>query len=61
MRIERASGELVMLCNADLFPSATYLSTLQDFFDRHPSHPYIVAWDKPKVAAFRTGFPSLAR
>jgi len=33
----------------------------QDFFDRHPSHPYIVAWDKPKVAAFRTGFPSLAR
>jgi peptide-methionine (S)-S-oxide reductase len=33
----------------------------QDFFDRHPSHPYIVAWDKPKLAAFRAGFPSLAR
>ena len=33
----------------------------QDFFDRHPSHPYIVAWDKPKVAAFRAAFPTLAR
>ena len=33
--IERATGELVMLCNADLFPSPTYLSTLQEFFDRH--------------------------
>ncbi|HEX8554795.1 MAG TPA: peptide-methionine (S)-S-oxide reductase MsrA, partial [Sphingomonas sp.] len=25
----------------------------QDFFDRNPTHPYIVTWDKPKVAAFR--------
>ena len=33
--IERATGDLVMLCNADLFPSPTYVSTLQDFFDRH--------------------------
>jgi GT2 family glycosyltransferase len=33
--IERATGDLVMLCNADLFPSPTYLSTLQDFFNRH--------------------------
>ncbi len=33
----------------------------QNFFDRHPSHPYIVAWDKPKVAAFRAGFPALVR
>ncbi len=33
----------------------------QDFFDRNLSHPYIVAWDKPKVAAFRTGFPSLVQ
>ncbi|MGE6155653.1 peptide-methionine (S)-S-oxide reductase, partial [Klebsiella pneumoniae] len=21
----------------------------QNFFDRNPTHPYIVAWDKPKV------------
>jgi GT2 family glycosyltransferase len=35
--IERASGDLVMLCNADLFPSPTYLSTLQEFFDRRPN------------------------
>jgi GT2 family glycosyltransferase len=27
--IEHASGDLVMLCNADLFPPPTYLSTLQ--------------------------------
>lgn len=32
----------------------------QDFFRRNPSHPYIVRWDKPKVAAFRAGFPRLA-
>ena len=32
----------------------------QDFFWRNPSHPYIVRWDKPKVAAFRNAFPNLA-
>ncbi len=29
----------------------------QDFYDRNPMHPYIVRWDKPKVAGFRAGFP----
>lgn len=33
----------------------------QDFYDRNPTHPYIMRWDKPKVAGFRTGFPDLAR
>ncbi|WP_188658633.1 peptide-methionine (S)-S-oxide reductase MsrA [Sphingomonas metalli] len=33
----------------------------QNFFDRHPDHPYIVMWDKPKVAAFRAAFPTLRR
>jgi peptide-methionine (S)-S-oxide reductase len=33
----------------------------QDFFVRNPQHPYIVQWDKPKVAAFKAGFPGLAR
>ncbi|QDX27067.1 peptide-methionine (S)-S-oxide reductase MsrA [Sphingomonas suaedae] len=33
----------------------------QDFARRNPAHPYIVRWDKPKVAAFRAAFPSLAR
>ncbi|MFN4095812.1 MAG: peptide-methionine (S)-S-oxide reductase MsrA [Sphingomonas sp.] len=33
----------------------------QDFARRNPSHGYIVRWDKPKVAAFRAAFPSLAR
>jgi peptide-methionine (S)-S-oxide reductase len=32
----------------------------QDFFWRNPTHPYIVRWDKPKVAAFRNAFPNLA-
>ncbi|MEP9358972.1 peptide-methionine (S)-S-oxide reductase MsrA [Sphingomonas sp. KR3-1] len=31
----------------------------QDFFWRHPTHPYIVRWDKPKVAAFRNAYPQL--
>jgi len=39
------------------FPAEAYH---QDFFRRNPTHPYIVAWDKPKLAAFRTGFPRLA-
>jgi peptide-methionine (S)-S-oxide reductase len=33
----------------------------QDFMRRNPTHPYIMRWDKPKVAAFRAGFPTLAR
>ena len=32
----------------------------QDFFRRNPSHPYIVRWDKPKLAAFRAAYPKLA-
>jgi len=31
----------------------------QHFYDRHPLHPYIVHWDKPKVAAFKAAFPKL--
>jgi len=31
----------------------------QHFYDRHPDHPYIVQWDKPKVAAFKAAFPQL--
>ena len=33
----------------------------QDFYRRNPAHPYIVMWDKPKVAGFRVGFPALAK
>jgi peptide-methionine (S)-S-oxide reductase len=32
----------------------------QDFFRKNPTHPYIVRWDKPKVAGFKAGFPQLA-
>jgi peptide-methionine (S)-S-oxide reductase len=40
------------------FPAEAYH---QNFYDRNPNHPYIVQWDKPKVAAFRAGFPALAK
>lgn len=40
------------------FPAEAYH---QDFFNRNPTHPYIVRWDKPKVAAFKAGFPGVAR
>jgi peptide-methionine (S)-S-oxide reductase len=40
------------------FPAEAYH---QNFFDRNPTHPYIVTWDKPKVAAFRAGLAPLAR
>lgn len=40
------------------FPAEDYH---QHFYDRNPTHPYIVHWDKPKVAAFKAGFPALAR
>ena len=40
------------------FPAEAYH---QNFYDRNPTHPYIAMWDKPKVAAFRVGFPTLAR
>ena len=33
----------------------------QNFFDRNPTHPYIVTYDKPKVAAFKAGLPTLYR
>ncbi|UZK65267.1 peptide-methionine (S)-S-oxide reductase MsrA [Sphingomonas sp. M1-B02] len=39
------------------FPAEAYH---QDFFWKNPNHPYITRWDKPKVAAFRAAFPSLA-
>lgn len=32
----------------------------QNFYNRNPTHPYIVRWDKPKVAAFKAAFPTVA-
>lgn len=31
----------------------------QDFARRNPAHPYIVRWDKPKVAAAKAAYPGL--
>lgn len=66
-----AAAYIAQLGAAHAFPApiATRLETgtffagpaeHQRFYDRNPMHPYIVRWDKPKVAAFRAAFPSLA-
>ena len=34
--IRESSGELVLFCNADLFPTSTYLTEIVAFFDRRP-------------------------
>lgn len=34
--IRESTGELVMLCNADLFPTAAYLTEMVAFFERQP-------------------------
>ncbi len=44
--------------NGGFYPAEAYH---QNFFDRNPNYPYIVAWDKPKVAAFKAAFPALAK
>ena len=33
----------------------------QDFARRNPDYPYIVRFDKPKIAAFRAAYPALVR
>lgn len=40
------------------FPAETYH---QDFMAKNPTHPYITAWDKPKVANLKRLFPNLYR
>lgn len=53
----RFSGPIVTkLETGRFYPAEAYH---QNFFDRNPTHPYIVQWDKPKVAAFRAAFPTL--
>ena len=54
---ERAFSRAMSGCGS-FFPAA---ADHQNFYDRNPTHPYIVAWDKPKVAAFRAAFPALAK
>ncbi len=34
--IELTSGEFLLICNADLFPTETYIDVMQSFFASHP-------------------------
>jgi len=57
-RTRAFSGPIVTRLETGAFyPAEAYH---QDFFDRNPTHPYIVMWDKPKLAAFRAAFPTIA-
>ncbi|MBY0581490.1 MAG: peptide-methionine (S)-S-oxide reductase MsrA [Sphingomonas sp.] len=67
-----AAAYIAQLSKAHVFPApiVTRIETgkffaaedyHQNFFDRNPYHPYIVQWDKPKVAAFQAAFKSIAR
>jgi peptide-methionine (S)-S-oxide reductase len=52
------SGPIVTKLETGAFyPAEAYH---QNFFDRNPTHPYIVMWDKPKLAAFRAAFPTIS-
>lgn len=44
--------------NGTFFPAEAHH---QDFMRRNPEHPYIVRWDRPKLAAFRKELPGLYR
>lgn len=68
-RVARAYMAQLSAARAHPRPLATRLETgaffpaeahHQDFARRNPMHPYIVRWDKPKVAAFRAAYPRLA-
>ena len=55
-KFERVVTEIVPAVT--FYPAEEYH---QNFALKNPRHGYIVRWDKPKVAAFRATFPSLAR
>ncbi|OYY64779.1 peptide-methionine (S)-S-oxide reductase MsrA [Sphingomonas sp. 28-62-11] len=56
----RAFGQPIVtrIETGKFFPAEDYH---QDFFRQNPYHPYIVRFDKPKVAAFKAAFPGIAR
>ncbi len=56
----RAFGQPIVtkLESGNFYPAESYH---QDFFRQNPYHPYIVRFDKPKVAAFKAAFAPIAR
>lgn len=56
----RAFGQPIVtrIETGSFFPAESYH---QDFFRQNPYHPYIVRFDKPKVAAFKAAFAGIAR
>ncbi len=63
--IRESSGGLVMFCNADLFPTPTYLDEIMGFFDAHPRAGaaigkvlrYDLASDEPTDVIDTAGLP----
>ncbi len=33
----------------------------QDFVEKNPAHPYVVTWDRPRLARFKASLPALFR
>ncbi|MBC7896066.1 MAG: peptide-methionine (S)-S-oxide reductase MsrA [Cytophagaceae bacterium] len=33
----------------------------QDFVEKNPGHPYVVTWDRPRLARFKSSLPTLFR
>lgn len=56
----RAFGQPIVtrIETGSFYPAESYH---QDFFRQNPYHPYIVRFDKPKVAAFKAAFAGIAR
>jgi peptide-methionine (S)-S-oxide reductase len=48
--------QLAALSDTGFYPAEDYH---QDYLDKHPSQPYIVMYDQPKIAALAKTFPTL--
>lgn len=55
-RLKQSRPVVTTIERGAFYPAESYH---QDFARRNPSHPYIVAHDRPKVAALKRQFPAL--
>ena len=57
-RLKQSRPVVTRIESGAFYPAEAYH---QDFARKNPFHPYIIAHDKPKVAALKRQFPSLYR